>query len=53
MTTATTRRDDDLDGELAAAGIVEGSYDDVPVVEVTMLANPDRDHEEDGRWLVS
>jgi hypothetical protein len=44
---ATTRRDEDLDRELAKAGIVEGTYDHDGEVEVTLLAGPDHEHEED------
>jgi hypothetical protein len=43
---ATTRRDEDLDLELAALGITEADYEDDGSVEVTMLVTPD-DHEED------
>jgi hypothetical protein len=36
---------DPLDAELAGLGIVEGSYDDEPTVEVTMLVAGDEDQE--------
>jgi hypothetical protein len=42
-------RDPVLDAELAAVGIVEGDYDDEPTVEITTLADPERDLDEDGR----
>jgi hypothetical protein len=47
MTTARTTRDDDLDRELAKAGIIEGDYDDEPEIEISLLAGPDHEHEED------
>lgn len=45
---ATTRQDD-LDRELAELGIVEGTYDDDDdEVEITLLADSERDPDDDG-----
>jgi hypothetical protein len=48
---ASVRKLDDLDRELAELGIVEGDYPDEDEVEdeveITMLADPERDPDED------